>query len=122
MIRIVIIGSREIRHKTGCCGSRNQEEVVSGYIDTLYRAYGRQNLRCRYVDIDDPGAGKFAEVVEAVRREEIGLPVAIRNGNIIAHGQDALYKLADHIRDALRDGESDDAQLETLHIPSYRRE
>lgn len=102
MVDIVIVGSRKIRHRTGCCGSRSQEEVIIGYIATLYRTFGRRNLRCRYVDIDDPQAQEYPHVVDAVRNKKIGLPVAVRGQEIIFHGQGSLHQLPDYIREAIR--------------------
>lgn len=102
MIDIVIMGSRKIRHRTGCCGSRSQEEIVIGFIPTLYRTFGQRNLRCRYVDIDDAKAQEYPHAVEVVRSKKMGLPLAIRDQEVILHGQGTLYMLPDYIREALR--------------------
>lgn len=101
MLNIIIMGSREIRHTTGCCGSRNQEEVILGYIPRLYRRFGEDELHCRYVDIADPEANRFRRIVDAVKRREYTLPLAIRDGEVILHGKDTLFQLPDYIESVL---------------------
>jgi len=103
MIRVIIVGSRKIHHRTGCCGSRSQEEVVLGFIPTLYRTFGQRHINCKYLDLDDPGAAVYPEALEAVRRKELGLPLAIRDGSVILHGQSTLFQLPDYIRQALKE-------------------
>jgi disulfide oxidoreductase YuzD len=103
MIRIIIMGSRKVRHRTGCCGSRTQEDVIRGFIPTLYRTFGQRRINCKYLDIDDPGADAYPDIVAAVRRKDLGLPLAIRDGKVILHGQNTLFELPDYIRQALRD-------------------
>ncbi|HHW26751.1 MAG TPA: hypothetical protein GXX23_05375 [Firmicutes bacterium] len=117
-IEITIMGSRKIKHRTGCCGSRTQEEVILGYIPSLYRRFGQRRISCRYLDIDDPGAQDYPEVVDAVRRKEISLPVALREGKVIFHGQGTLFKLPDYIQQELE--AAGDAGLRTP--PQSRRE
>ncbi|HHW25758.1 MAG TPA: hypothetical protein GXX23_00240 [Firmicutes bacterium] len=102
MLTIIIMGSREIRHMPGWCGSRTQEEVILNYTQGLRRRFGAENLYCRYIDISDPEAGRFKRIVHAVRRQEIGLPLAIRDGEVILHGKDTLFKLPDYIEGVLR--------------------
>jgi disulfide oxidoreductase YuzD len=102
MLNIIIMGSREIRHTTGCCGSRNQEEVILDYIPRLYRRFGADELNCRYVDIADPEAARFRRIVDAVRRGELALPLAIRDREVILSGKDTLFRLPDYIEGVLR--------------------
>lgn len=104
MIEIIIMGSRKIRHRTGCCCSRSQEEIIIGFIPTLYRTFGQRNLRCRYVDIDDPKGQEYPHAVQAVRNKTMGLPLAIRGQEIILHGQATLFQLPDYIRAELKKG------------------
>ena len=101
MVSVIIMGSRLIKHRTGCCGSRTQEEIVLGFIPTLYRTFGQSHISCRYLDIDDPGALEYPDVVKAVKDKEMRLPLAIRDGRVVLHGQATLYKLPDYIRQAL---------------------
>jgi disulfide oxidoreductase YuzD len=101
MLNIIIMGSRKIRHTTGCCGSRNQEEVILGYIPRLYRRFGEDELHCRYVDIADPEATRFRRIVDAVKRREYTLPLAIRDREVVLHGKDTLFKLPDYIEGVL---------------------
>jgi len=110
VIRIILMGSRKIWHRTGCCGSRNQEEVILGFIPTLYRMFGQRRLNCRFVDIDDAEARDYPLAVEAVRRKEISLPLALRDGVVILHGQGTLFQLPDYIREALK-SEGDNATV-----------
>jgi disulfide oxidoreductase YuzD len=100
-IEIIIMGSRMIKHRTGCCGSRTQEEVILGYIPNLYRRFGQRRLSCRYLDIDDPGAQDYPDAVGAVRRKEMSLPLALREGKVILHGQGTLFQLPDYIQQEL---------------------
>ena len=103
MVRVTIMGSRELRHRTGCCGSRTQEEIVLGFIPTLYRMFGQRHIHCSYLDVDDPGALEYPAVVEAVKNKEMGLPLAIRDGQVVLHGHATLYQLPDYIRQALKE-------------------
>lgn len=103
MIRITIMGSRKIRHRTGCCGSRTQEDVIRGFIGTLYRTFGQRHINCKYLDVDDPDAAAYPDAVEAVRRKDLGLPLALRDGKVILHGHNTLFELPDYIRQALRE-------------------
>lgn len=101
MVRVLIFGSRDMRYRTGCCGSRSQEEVCLSYITTLYRQFGQRRLHCRYVDINDSEAQDCPDVLGAVQRSEIGLPAATLNGDLILHGQGTLYQLPDYIKTAI---------------------
>lgn len=102
MLNIIIMGSREIRHTTGCCGSRNQEEVILNYIPRLYRRFGADELHCRYIDISDPEATRFRRIVDTVRRNELTLPLAIRDREVVLSGKDTLFELPDYIDGVLR--------------------
>lgn len=103
MIQVAILGSREIRYRTGCCGSRSMEEVVLGHISNLYRRFGQKSLQCRYVDTADSEAGYYPTILQAVQRNEISLPAVLLNGELILHGRNSLYQLPEFIEQALRE-------------------
>lgn len=103
MIQVVILGSREIRYRTGCCGSRSMEEVVLGYISNIYRRFGQTKLQCRYVDTADSEAGYYPTILEKIQKNEISLPAILLNGELILHGRNSLYQLPELIEQALRE-------------------
>jgi len=103
MIQVVILGSREMRYRTGCCGSRSMEEVVLGYISNLYRRFGQKRLQCRYVDTADPEARCYPTILQMVQRNEISLPAVLLNGELILHGRNSLYQLPEIIEQALQE-------------------
>lgn len=105
MVAVVILGSRQIRYRAGCCGSRSMEEVVLGYVANLYRRFGQKNLRCSYVDVSDPEARGYPGVIRAFEQGDIELPAVLVNGSLISHGKTALYELPEIIERAATPGD-----------------
>ncbi len=102
-VEILIMGSRFIKYKTGCCGSRTQRDIILNYIPRLYRRFGQRRVGCRYIGVEDPEAQRYEEILAAIKKREMGLPLALRDHQVILHGQDTLFRLPDYIQEALEE-------------------
>lgn len=101
MVTVVVIGSRLIRYRVGCCGSRSMEEAVQNYMANLYRRFGQKSLRCVYVDVNDPEAAQYSRFLKDIKETSVELPLVLVDDTVVSRGRSALYKLPEVLEQLL---------------------
>lgn len=80
-VEVIVFGSRHLRACYGCHHGRSQAEVAMSFGRSLTRRFGDQ-VRFRYVDIDDEEYLQYPEVEAFLRRGRGRLPVVMIDGEI----------------------------------------
>lgn len=80
-VEVIVFGSRNLRACYGCQHGRSQADVAMSFGRSLTRRFGDQ-VRFRYVDIDDEEYLQYPEVEAFLRRGRGRLPVVMIDGEI----------------------------------------
>lgn len=99
MVLVMVFGSLDAGYRTGCCGFKSLEEVVRDlYFPRLYKEFGQQCVRCRYINIEAPEARYFPDILWKVQQGELKIPVVTVDSRIVLDGHFTSQQLVDAIR------------------------
>ncbi|MBD1370896.1 DUF1462 family protein [Hazenella sp. IB182357] len=96
-VEIIVYGAEEIC--ASCINLPSSIETTSWLDAALGRKYGNQ-VRVRYVDIDQPITDEEIEMANKIKREDLWYPVVVIDHQIVTEGNPklkAIYQVLDKI-------------------------